>query len=75
MAGERRKVGDRTMACALAREIRGMMPKEGSFWILPELLGLSGWRLIRKKDVNQAPRVEVQQIAPAGFVAEREEAG
>lgn len=59
VVGARLRVSDRVLAIALAREIRSVLPTVNSTWAMPDHLGLAGWRLTRRPDVNGAPRVTI----------------
>jgi hypothetical protein len=52
------------LAISLSRDIKMVLPNEGDTWALPDHLGLAGWKLIRRKDVNGAPRADL--LPPAG---------
>jgi hypothetical protein len=64
LVGARARVSDRVLAISLSRDIKMVLPNEGDTWALPDHLGLAGWKLIRRKDVNGAPRADL--LPPAG---------
>lgn len=57
--GARSRGSDRVFAIALARDIRTVLPTVGSVWALPDHLGIAGWRLARRADVNDSPRIDI----------------
>jgi hypothetical protein len=62
VVGAKSRVSDQALGNSLAREIRVVLPKPGDTWALPDHLGLAGWRMVRRKDVNNAPRADL--LAP-----------
>lgn len=61
LIGSRPKAADRSIASALMRDIRGVMPNVGDDWLLPDLLGMAGWRLVRLDDVAMGVRVTLKK--------------
>lgn len=61
LCGIRARVSDRSVSSSLSRDIKGVMPTVGDEWVLPELLGMGGWRLKRVSDSNGVARVTLQR--------------
>jgi hypothetical protein len=59
------RVSDRTMALALSRDLKALLPDVGSVWLLPDIAGERGWKLTRRPDNSGAVRVALTQEAPA----------
>lgn len=62
VVGAKSRVSDQALGNSLAREIRVVLSKPGDVWALPDHLGIAGWRMVRRKDVNNAPRIDL--LAP-----------
>ncbi len=62
VVGARMHFSDRVLCIALSRSIKFTLPKVGDKTGLPNHLGLAGWRMIRRPDLNSAPRIDI--LAP-----------
>lgn len=64
LTGARTPAGLRALTAALARDLDRLMPREGMHWVLPDTLGIDGWRLVRAADGARCVRVQLTNVNP-----------